>query len=100
MHHAIVTGVMKRPVTIREEANALTCIAVRNGYLEELHAGKYSELLEKPGLSRLTDTEMKKLMIGISSKVAELLEMKESHPAEYWKQIVYFNENYSARWEK
>jgi hypothetical protein len=57
----------KRPITIRVEANAITCWAFRNGYLEELHAGKYSELLEQPGLSRFTDTEMKKLMIGTSA---------------------------------
>jgi hypothetical protein len=46
---------MEHPLTIREEANALTCCAFRNGYIEELHAGKHSELLEKPGFSRITD---------------------------------------------
>jgi len=46
--------------------------AFRNGYLEKLHAGKYSELLEKPGLSRITDVEMKKLMIQSSTVLAEL----------------------------
>ena len=37
---------MERPMTIREEANALTCCAYRNGTIEELHAGKHSALLE------------------------------------------------------
>jgi len=91
---------MKRPLTIREEANALTCWAFRNGYLEKLHAGKYSELLEQPGLSRITDAEMKLLMIGTSSKVAEILLMKETDPVEYWKNILYFNEHYCYKWEK
>ena len=91
---------MKRPLTIREEANALTCWVVRNGYLEKLHAGKYSELLEQPGLSRITDDEMKLLMIGISTKMAEVLLMKEADPVEYWKNIVYFNEKYCYKWEK
>jgi hypothetical protein len=45
---------MERSWTKREEANALTCCAFRNGYLEDLHAGKHSELLEKPELSRIT----------------------------------------------
>ena len=93
-------GIMKPPVSVREEANALTCIAFRNGYIEDLHAGKYSELLETPGLSRITDTEMKKLMIGASAKLAELLAMKENDPAEYWRQITYFNTNCCYQWEK
>ena len=91
---------MERPLTIREEANALTCCAFRNGYLEELHAGKHSELLETPGLSRITDDEMKKLMITASSKLAELLAMKETNPDEYWRQMRFFNEKYCSRWEK
>ena len=97
---AIVPSIMKRPMTVREEANALTCIAFRNGYIEELHAGKHSTILDEPGYSRITDAEMKKLMIGASAKVAELLEMKENDPAEYWRQVTYFNENVCARWEK
>jgi hypothetical protein len=91
---------MKRPLTIREEANALTCCAVRNSYLEDLHAGKHSELLETPGLSRITNAEMKKLMIEVSSKMAELLALKETNPAEYWKQMTFFNQAYCGGWEK
>lgn len=91
---------MERPITVREEANALTCCAFRNGYLEDLHAGKHSELLEKPGLSRITDAEMKKLMIESSAQLAKMLEMKENDPAEYWKQILFFHESYCKGWEK
>jgi hypothetical protein len=63
--------IMEHSLTVREEANALTCFAFRNGFIEKLHAGKYSELLEKPGLSRITDSEMKKLIVGASSALAE-----------------------------
>ena len=91
---------MERPLTIREEANALTCCAFRNGYIEHLHAGKHSALLEKPGLSRITDAEMKKLMIGASEKLAEFLAMKENEPDKYWKQMLFFHKNYCAHWEK
>jgi hypothetical protein len=91
---------MDRPLTIREEANSLTCCAFRNGYLEELHAGKYSELLEKPELSRITDVEMKKLMIQASAKLAELLAMKETEPDKYWKFVKDFGEAYCWKWEK
>lgn len=92
--------IMERRWTIREEANALTCCAFRNGYLEDLHAGKYSELLEQPRLSRITDTEMKKLMIGASSKLAELLEMKEKDPEHYQKLLNHFLETFCLNWEK
>ena len=91
---------MEHKWTKREEANALTCIAFRNGYIEELHAGKQSALLENPELSRITNAEMKKLMIGASSKLAELLAMKETDPDKYWKQINYFNKNVCYQWEK
>lgn len=91
---------MKREWTIREEANALTCSAFRNGFIEELHAGKHSDLLETPGLSRITDAEMKKLMIQSSARLAELLAMKESNPEKYWKQIEYCHETYCRNWEK
>jgi hypothetical protein len=91
---------MVRRWTIREEANALTCCAFRNGYIEDLHAGKYSPLLETPGLSRITDTEMKKLMIGASAKLSELLAMKEADPEQYWKYIEHFNEWYCGHWAK
>ena len=87
-------------MTIREEANALTCSAFRNGYIEELHAGKHSALLETPGLSRITDAEMKKIMIGASTQLAKLLALKETHPVEYWRQMTFFNEKYCYRWEK
>jgi hypothetical protein len=91
---------MNHPITIREEANALTCCAFRNGYLEQLHAGNHSELLEKPGISRITEAEMKKLMIEASAKLAELLALKENDPAEYWRQILFFHKKYCATWEK
>ena len=91
---------MERPLTIREEANALACCAFRNGYIEELHAGKHSALLETPGLSRITDAEMKKLMIGASAKLAELLAMKEKDPEKYWKQMIFFHKSYCYAWEK
>jgi len=96
----IIGIIMKNTLTIREEANALTCCAFRNGHIENLHAGKHSELLEQPGLSRITDAEMKKIMIEASAKLAELLAMKESNPEKYWELITFFNRAYCGRWEK
>ena len=44
--------------------------------------------------------EMKKLMIGASAKLAELLAMKETKPEEYWRQLKFFNKSYCGHWEK
>ena len=55
----------------RDEANALIAMAVRNGPLEALHAGKSSAWLEDDTLSRLTDDEMKILMIYATRMLAQ-----------------------------
>ena len=86
--------------TFRDEANALACCAFRNSFLEDLHAGEPSELLENPKLSRITDAEMKKLMIQTTTKLAELLAIKETDPERYWELIEFFIDCYCNRWEK
>jgi hypothetical protein len=90
---------VKRKWTIREEANAITVWAFRNGYIEDLHAGKHSELLERPELSRITDAEMKRLNIGISTKIAEILTMKDTDPDQYAENIEFLMQ-YCVGWEK
>jgi hypothetical protein len=72
-------------MTIREEANALMCNASRSVQLERLHEGMYSEPLEKPELSRITNAEIKTLMIESSAQLARLLELKENKPIECWR---------------
>jgi len=56
--------------------------------------------LEDSDLSRITDPEMKKLMIEASQKVAELLSLKEKEPEKYWRLITWFNESYCKKWER
>ena len=90
---------MKSPLTIREEANAITVWAFRNGYIEQLHRGKYSEILEKPEFSRITKAEMKRLNIEFSSKIAEILMMRDTNSVEYARNIAFFLQ-YSEKWEK
>ena len=86
--------------TLRDEANALTAFAFRNGFIEELHAGKYSQLLEEPGYSRITDSEMRRLMIEASAKLAEMLKLKESDPAKYAAAIRKYHEHYCRPWKR
>ena len=89
---------MKRKLTPREEANAITCNAFRNGFLEDLHAGKHSPVLEDSNISRITDEEMKKLMIESSVRVETLLRMKEESPDEYWQLIESYTKTYTRNW--
>src|SRR5207245_11157802 len=60
-------------LTLRDEANAITARLFRNGFLEDLHAGQWSPVLSGPGGSRITDAEMKKLMIETSARLAHWL---------------------------
>ena len=69
--------------TVRDEANALAAYAFRNGLLEDLHAGKSSQLTDDASLSRITQAEMKELMIEASEKLAQLLNMRETDPETY-----------------
>ena len=80
--------------THRDQANVLTLLAFRNGPLEDLHAGKYSPMLEDPELSRITDEEMKTIMINASAKLAELLALRDDDPGGFaqlpaatWRQV-------------
>ena len=85
---------------IRDEANALVAWAFRNGPLEDLHAGKCSPLLDDPGLSRITDEEMRALMIAACEQLCMLMQLKESDPAEYERQIKSYNFRYCRKWER
>lgn len=105
----------KKP-TYREEANALVHQCVRAGFIEEIHAGVSPSSAKKDfsdvkvvshygeiqwnELSRITDEEMKKLMIEISSKLAEFLEKKEKYPEQYKKEINLTTLMYTPEWEK
>jgi DNA-binding GntR family transcriptional regulator len=86
--------------TVRDEANALTALAFRNGFLEDLHAGKHSELLSDPNLSRITNKEMRKLMIESSAQLARMLRLREADPETYARTIRWFRDAYCARWER
>lgn len=94
---------MKKPkdeFTIRDEANALVAWAFRNGPLEDLHAGKTSELLADPSLSRITNAEMKELMISASRMLTKMLELKETQPEKYQDCIKTYGAMYCRDWER
>ena len=86
--------------SLRDEANAIVASAFRNGPLEDLHAGKYSELLEQKELSRISDDEMKELMINACEKMEELLRLKETDPQKYAELVLSQNFRYCRNWKR
>ena len=86
--------------TLRDEANAIVAWAFRNGPIENLHAGKYSELLSDSDLSRITDPEMKEIMLNACRVVERLLKLKESDPIEYYLRLHDYNWRYCGKWER
>ena len=85
---------------MRDEANAIVAFAFRNGPIENLHAGKHSDLLDDSSLSRITDEEMKTLMLNACQKMEELLRLKESNPDEYYTFVASYNIDYCRRWQR
>lgn len=83
-------------LTLRDEANAITARVFRNGLLEELHAGRWTPELCDPRFSRITDAEMKKLMIETSARLAHWLYLRELLVGE--RPDVYFQLVSTLRW--
>jgi hypothetical protein len=86
--------------TLRDEANALAAYAFRNGPLETLHAGKSYTLLSDPSLSRITEDEMKELMIYASERLEDLLKLRESDPASYKHLVQAYALMYCRAWNR
>lgn len=86
--------------TVRDEANALTAYAFRNGPLEDLHSGKTSSLLNDPSLNRITDAEMKDLMINASEHLAKMLALRDSDPEKYRRFVQAYGMRYCRAWNR
>jgi len=86
--------------TLRDEANAIVAAAFRNGPIESLHAGRHSELLNDESLSRITNAEMKTLMVFACERMEELLRLKETDPAGYWLEILFASGFYCRGWDR
>jgi hypothetical protein len=81
--------------SLRDEANAICAYAFRNGPIEDIHAS-----VDSDGNPRVTQSEMRQLMIAASRKLAELLEMKERSPDEYHRLIRVYNWKWCKGWER
>jgi len=91
-------------LTLRDEANAITAHVFRNGFLEDLHSGVPSPLITNPRFARITDPEMKKLMIESSAKLAQWLCLREmlleEQPEAYYQLLGDVEFRASRNWER
>jgi hypothetical protein len=88
-------GAFDGEFTLRDEANAICAYAFRNGPIEDIHASVDSD--RHP---RITDPEMKCLMIDASSKLTKLLEMKAADPEGYLAFVKDYHRMYCRRWDR
>jgi hypothetical protein len=84
---------------LAREAKAIVAVALRNGPIENVHAGKRCPICEsQPGYSRITNAEMKAIMKNAVDRVYTLLCLKNEDPAQYERQMR-FGERYTTRWD-
>lgn len=86
--------------SLRDEANAIAAYAFRKGPIEDLHAGEHSELLKNKNLSRITDEEMKEIMIYASERITVLLKRKEEAPEEYYTMLKVYGLSQCYEWKR
>lgn len=84
---------------LAREAKAIVALALRNGPLEDVHAGSRCPVCDgKPGISRITDDEMKRIMKYAVNRIYALLVLKENEPERYERDIA-FGERTTANWD-
>ena len=84
--------------TIRE-AKAIVALAVRNGPIEQVHAGERCPTCEgHPGYSRITDDEMKAIMKNAVDHVYALLRLRETDPLAY-RAAIAWGDRFTRQWD-
>jgi len=73
--------------TIRDEANALVAYAVRNGPIEDMH-------------ERITQEEMKTLMLYACEHLDVMLTVKERNPDTYGRWVRAYAMAHCSEWER
>jgi hypothetical protein len=81
------------------EAKAIVALAFRNGFIEELHAGKTCPVCNgNSEYSRTSDEEMKKIMKSAVNKVYSLLWERVNDSSAYLKSAA-FGLRYAEHWD-
>lgn len=76
--------------SLRDEANVLTAYALRNSFLEDLHAG----------VAGFSDEEMRRLMVEASGKLAAALFLKTKQPKAYAEFLREYGREYCGSWDR
>jgi len=103
-HREIVpkSSIMERDARrkqIAREAKALVALTLRNGPIEEIHAGRRCPTCAgNAGYSRITDEEMKSIIKNAVDELYTLLVLKIGKPDEYERKIQ-FGERYTTKWD-
>lgn len=88
------------PFNYRDEANALIAHVVRNGPIEDLHAGLSPATGGKDSLRSVSDEEMRIMMISHCRMLAPLLMLRDINPDAYYQFIVRYGRDYCGNWER
>src|ERR1700728_2387234 len=84
---------------LASEAKALVALAFRNGPIENLHAGKPCPACSgQPGISHITEEEMKGLMKSAVDALYRLLWLREYDPRSYNENLA-LGRGYTVHWE-
>jgi hypothetical protein len=93
-------------ITYRDEANVIVLRVLRDGFIEDLHSGYSSPLLRDPDCSRITQGEMKRLMIETSARLATWLRKRDrafregSDPRGYLTELVVTQGMFTNHWDR
>ena len=85
---------------IAREAKAIVALAIRNGPIEQIHAGQLCPTCSgRSGFSRITDEEIKLITKNAVDHIYALLVLKAEQPGEYEAKIQ-FGQRYTAKWDE
>jgi hypothetical protein len=85
---------------LAREAKALVALALRNGPIENLHAGTPCAACQgRPGVSRISDDDMKLIMKNAVDHLYALLRLKATDVEGYERQIAY-GARCAAAWDE
>lgn len=93
-------------ITYRDEANVIVLRVLRDGFIEELHSGWSSPLLLDADCSRITQGEMKRLMIETSARLATWLRKRDrafgdgGDPRGYLTELVVTQGMFTNHWDR
>jgi hypothetical protein len=84
---------------LAREAKGIVALAFRNGPIEQIHAGRDCPTCTgRPGISRITNAEMKLIMKNAVDHVYALLSLRDRDPEKYESQMR-LGERYTATWD-